>query len=421
MPTRGHIQDLCGQRSYETRQNLATSVTVGLSIGHPSCMQRKAAAALLFLVFADLTGFGMLIPDVQLRAEKLGAAGWVIGIALSSMFVVQAICSPAWGVLSDRVGRKPVILICTSLSAASMLIYTQATSILVIVASRVVSGLGAANVSIAQAALAESVGPDERTALMGYVGSATTTGLIVGPAIGGILAASGGPLLLGSTACAISLSGVLAVLLLVPSLNRKSEPNPVASRESPLRSNKSLVTLFVIAIVSWFALACLEGTFGRLLKHRFDLGQLTFGLIFAYESLISAIVQATVVKGLSKRFGDRALLASGMAIQGLGLGAMPFSQNLAWLTVAATAYSVGSALAGPAINGWCSKVTPESQQGAMFGLLQSARSLGFMVGPMIGGALFDWSISAPYVLAATTCGAAVAAVLLLTREPVPAR
>jgi MFS family permease len=380
-------------------------------------MPKKAVTALLFLVFVDLMGFGMLIPDVQLRAEKLGAAGWIIGVTLSCMFVVQAICSPAWGALSDRVGRKPVILICTSLSAASMLIYTQATSILVIVASRVVSGLGAANVSIAQAALAESVSLDQRTTVMGYVGSATTSGLIVGPAIGGILAASGGPVLLGATACAFSFSGVLAVSLLMPKVDLKSKPRTARSKETSLRSNKALLTLFVIATVSWFALACLEGTFGRLLKHRFDLGQLAFGLIFAYESFLSAVVQGTVVKSLSKHLGERRLLAVGMTAQGVGLGAMPFLPNLAWLTLAATAYSLGSALAGPAINGWCSKVTPESQQGAMFGLLQSARSLGFMVGPMIGGALFDWRISAPYVLAATTCGAAVATVLLVTRDP----
>ena len=109
--------------------------------------ERRARAGILALAFLDLAGFGMLIPSVQLRAESLGARGWLIGAVLASMFVVQTIASPLWGGLSDRVGRKPVVLACTALSAVSMLVYAHAASIWIVLAARVLAGLGAANVS----------------------------------------------------------------------------------------------------------------------------------------------------------------------------------------------------------------------------------------------------------------------------------
>ena len=384
-------------------------------------MENRARHALLTLVFLDLVGFGMLIPDVQLRAERLGAKGWAIGAVLSSMFVVQALASPLWGGLSDRIGRKPVVLACTALSALSMLLYAGATSVWIILATRVLAGLGAANVSTAQAALADASPPERRTALMAQVGAATSAGLIAGPALGGLLSHRGGAVLVGLVAGGCSLVGLVAVALLVP----KAAPRPRESQEERsafplLARNRVLLTLFASATVGWFALACLEGTFGRLIERTLGLGTLAFGFVFAYESVLAVLVQSLLVARMQAWLGDRRLLVVAFVLQGFGLAAMPFARSMPILLVAATVYSLGNSLLGPSVNGWCSRVTPERQQGAMFGLLQSARSLGFMVGPSLGGALFDLRPSIPYLVAGGVSAVAAAFVLLATRREDPA-
>ena len=368
----------------------------------PVSTERRARDAILMLAFADLVGFGMLIPSVQLRAESLGARGWLIGALLSSMFVVQTIASPLWGGLSDRVGRKPVVLACTALSAISMLVYAQAASVWIILATRVLAGLGAANVSTAQAALADASSPERRTALMGQAGAAVSAGLILGPALGGFLSARGGAALVGHVAAACSLVGLVAFAVLFPAVAPRLKEKKDEEKGSAfplLARNRLLLALFAVATVGWFALACLEGTFGRLMERNFGRGAEIFGAVFAYESLLAVGVQGLLVGPAQRCLGERRLLIVAFVLQGAGLAAMPFVGSVPVLFAASTVYALGNSLVNPCVNGWCSRITPERQQGAMFGLLQSARSLGFMVGPSLGGAMFDLRPSAPYVLA----------------------
>jgi MFS family permease len=377
----------------------------------------RSEYALLYLVFADLTGFGMLIPDFQMRAEHLGAHGWLIGAMLSTMFLVQTGVSPLWGGLGDRIGQKPVVLACTCLSALSMLVYSQAVSLPIMVTSRLLAGLGAANVAAVQAQLALSSERGDRAAVMGRLGAATSAGLIVGPALGGILAGWGGAMAVGLCACAFSTSGILAVTFLVP--NQKREEKPTGSKESAFkvfRDQPILAWLFGVSSVAWFALACLEGTFGRLLEARQHQAQLAFGLIFGYESVVAVLAQAWLVKPLDARLGSRRLLLISLVLQGLGLASLPFAPGLPLLVVGATVYSLGGALSGPSLNAWCSRLTPENRQGVVFGLLQSARSLGFIVGPTLGGMLFDRNPGYPYLLAGAASVGAALLLTLATRE-----
>src|SRR5688572_16075672 len=152
----------------------------------------RAELPLLLAVFLDLVGFGMAFPDIQLRAEKFGAPGVLIGLLLSSYFIVQILASPRWGRLSDHVGRKPVLLTCTALSVLSMLAYAFASSLWLILLSRIFAGLAAANVVVAQAYIADTSTEADRAAKMGRIGAAITAGLIAGPALGGYLAHVGG-------------------------------------------------------------------------------------------------------------------------------------------------------------------------------------------------------------------------------------
>lgn len=373
-------------------------------------------APILAAMFLDLLGFGMLIPDVQLRAQALGAPGWLIGAILASMFVVQFVASPRWGALSDRVGRKPVLVACSLLSAAAMLVYAAAGSLLLIFLSRVVAGLGAANVAVAQAHLADTTEGPERTAAMGRVGAAISSGLIAGPALGGMLADAGGNRLLGTVAGCASLVGALLIAFGLryapPTAERRPGKPPILDLRL-VRENPSLTPLLVVAAVAWFALATLEGTFGRLIQAKLGMGTAEFGWIFSYESLLGVVVQGLLLAWVVKRVREPSLLRMAYVAQGIGLALTPFSPGLAVLFVCSTVYALGSSLANPTVSSLCSKLTPDDRQGELFGLMQTARSVGFVLGPILGGQLFDWRPEAPYLLAGGVCVAAA----LLVRVP----
>lgn len=371
---------------------------------------------LYIAIFLDLFGFGMIIPDIQLRAEKAGAPGWLIGAMLASTFVVQLFISPQWGKLSDRIGRKPVLLICTALSASGLFIYGWATVIPLLILSRIISGLGGANVSIAQALLADATSDTERTAAMGRIGAAISVGLIAGPVAGGLVGHYNS-LLVGIMAGSSSLLGLIIILVLVPATqaHEKVPGKRLLFDISLLRSFPNVRALVIVAAVAWFSLATLEGTFGRLIEHTLGFGKREFGIVFGYESLLGFLVQALLIAWIAKRIRDDKLLRIAYLLQGLGLGLTPFTYlfpaHSAWLVIllmCSTFYALGAGFANPTINSLCSKLTPSTRQGELFGLMQGARSIGFVVGPILGGALFDAWFAAPYLLAGLTCvGAAL--------------
>ena len=373
-------------------------------------MARQDQIALWMLGFLDLLGFGMLISDIQLRAESLvpkGApTGMIVGSILAVTFLIQTIVSPWWGRLSDRWGRKPVILICTLLSAAAMALYGLANALPLIFASRVVSGFGAANVAIAQAEVGARTSPKLRSATLGRLSAAISAGLIVGAPLGGFIAEAFGSQVVGWVAATASLLGALAVLvLLTPSAPVPSDPDakrPV--RFALLREIPAVRPYAIIAVVAWISLATLEGTFARLIHQLFGMGQREFGVLFGYESLLGVVVQALLLAWITRRFAEGALLRAGYLAQGVGLALNPLAAwipvpALATLFLASTIYALGAGVANPMVNSICSRLTPDSRQGELFGLLQGARSIGFIVGPIVGGRLFDWQPASPYVVA----------------------
>lgn len=369
----------------------------------------KVEAALWSLAFLDLLGFGMLIPDAQIRLESMGSKGWAIGAILSSMFLVQVLVSSAWGRLSDRVGRKPVVVICTLLSATAMFIYAKAENPAWILASRIIAGLGAANIAVAQAYIAD-LNATKLVSAMGRIGAAVSTGLIAGPALGGLLSSKGGNHLLGLVAGGCSLIGALTAWVMLPSVRPTKQSTKPRGTLSLLREIKYLPRVFGVIAVGWLSLATLEGTFGRLLKNNLGMGAMEFGWVFSYESVLGLIVQAFVLKWIESKVHPTLAMRLAYLCMGLGLVVFPFSPNLGVIFLGSTIYAFGSAVANPTANALCSSLVSKERQGELFGLLQSARSFGFLVGPGIGGWLFDRHVSAPYVGAALICLAAMIAV-----------
>ncbi|MFZ4506696.1 MAG: MFS transporter [Fimbriimonas sp.] len=385
----------------------------------------RGQAALLYAVFVDLLGFGMLIPDIQLRAEKLVPAGMekgiLIGALLASTFVIQTVVSPRWGVVSDRRGRKPIFLVCQGLSVLSMVCYGLASSFLWLALSRLVAGLGAANVAVAQAAVADSSTEENRVAAMGRMSAAISSGLIAGPAVTGLLAHLGHLEMVGLIAAGMSASGLLAVALLTPFEAPKPQSQTAESKKGLafrlLVDLPQLRPLVLIAVVAWFSLATLEGTFGRLLHDTLGMGQREFGILFSWESLLGVLVQAFALQWVVRKVRDTPLLRMAYISQGVGLALTPSASVLLTvmppmitLMLASTLYAVGSSLANPTVNSLCSKLVPADRQGELFGILQGTRSIGFVLGPLLGGKLYDLNPWGPYLLAGGVC--ACAAVLV---------
>ncbi len=358
---------------------------------------------LLFAVCLDLMGFGMILPDLQTRMEAFGAKGLLIGSVYAVYFLVQMTAAPMWGRWSDKAGRKPVLLLCGLLSSFSMGLYALSSGVGLIVLSRILAGLGGGNVTAAQAYLADATPENLRTQAMGRLGAATTAGLILGPAIGGWLSSSGGHLLLGSVASGLSLLGSVWIFLAVPSVAprpKSEEPNtPLPSRINLLRAVPALRPVFLLAASAYFALSCLEGTFGRLIHQTLGAGALLFGLIFGYEALLGVISQTVLLSWLSERLRPKTLISMAYLLQGVGLALMPFAPNVALLFGASTLFGIGAGLANPILQSLASRLAPAERQGEMFGVLQSVRSVGFLAGPILGGVLFDVRPMLPYLLA----------------------
>lgn len=379
-------------------------------------------------VFLDLLGFGMIVTNVQLHVESLVPKGWppgpVIGAVLASTFVVQTLVSPRWGELSDRIGRKPVVVICSVLSAAGMLVYGISGSLTLAFLSRILSGLGAANIAVAQAMISDEYAGEDRTAALGRLSAALSTGLILGPILGGQLAKRGdvltfgllkeGALAVGVVGGIASMIGALVLFLALPNVPPKEARQPGAKRMvfdvGLLRDVPSVRPLILVAAVAWFSLAMLEGTFLRLINRFFGYDEDAFGFIFGYESFLGVVVQGVAIGWLARKLGDRRLLVFGYIAQGIGLALNPFASTLqsfvpplVTLFVASTFFAFGGGVANPTVGGLASRLVPEDRQGELFGLLQAARSVGFVLGPILGGALFDFHPAWPYYLAGLVC------------------
>ena len=305
---------------------------------------------------------------------------------------------------SDRYGRRSVLFICTLLSGLALLIYGFANGLTLILVSRILSGCGGANVLVGQAYLADLSDSEARTKAMGQLGAATSAGLIAGPSALALVNKVGWSV--GIVAGVLSLSGAAIILIFLKSAPPRAPlqaKKKVLLNFSLLKQLPQLRPLVTVAVVAWFSLATLEGTFGRLIERTLHYGRSEFGIVFAYESALGVAVQGFLLAWLTLRVKEPTLLRAGYLSQGLGLSLTPFAFNFYALLACSSCYAVGAGVSNATLNGIASRNTPEDRQGELFGLLQGTRSVGFVLGPILGGWLFDLLPMGPYLLAGITC------------------
>jgi DHA1 family tetracycline resistance protein-like MFS transporter len=377
-----------------------------------------ALLSLLVIVFIDLLGFGMVIPVMALYAEKLGASSSQTGWLMASYSLMQFVFAPVWGRLSDRYGRRPLLLLSIAMTSLAFLAYALAPTFGWLVASRFFAGAATANIGLAQAYVADVTRPEERAKGMGLIGAAFGMGFVLGPAIGGLLS-SISLAMPGFVAAALAAANGVAAWFVLP----EPASRVTAERKGRLSalmdelSKPGIRRLIVIYLLVVFAFSGMESTFALLSEHRYGLTARTVGGVFAFIGVIIAVVQGALIGPLTRRFGERALLVAGLVLQAIGFVGLPYAPGLPGLFLACVPLAAGSGLSTPALSSLLSRSARADAQGGTLGIGQSASALGRVAGPPTATFVFGelW-IPGPYLGGAVVM-VAMAALAATLRSP----
>lgn len=384
--------------------------------------ENRPLLVIFLIVFFDLVCFGIVIPFLPFFAREFGANAFIWSIIMATFSVAQLLFAPFWGSLSDRIGRRPVLLISIFLGALSMAALAFANSILTIFLCRLFAGIFSANISTATAYIADSTSEENRAKGMGIIGAGFGLGFIFGPAIGGALSPWGihVPLLF---AAGLGLANFLLACVIL------REPlTDLAAREKNRRrfgwatlraawerSNTRLPIL--LFFLSTFAFTQLEVSFGFFVQDRFGLDARGASYLLAWMGIIMVLVQGGLIGRLSKKFGETKLVLVGLMAMAFSLLAAAFSPAILPFTIALAVIALGNGLVNPSLSSLMSKAAPKQETGAYMGLYQSASAMARVLGPPVAGFVYvQIGMTAPLFAAVAVLGCA----LLFTRGQVHA-
>ncbi|XXF75940.1 MFS transporter [Myxococcaceae bacterium GXIMD 01537] len=419
-------------------------------------MSRSASLRVIFgIVALDLIGFGILIPQLGVYGVKYGASPFMAGLLVAVYSLMQLIFAPVLGRLSDRYGRRPVLLLSLAGSALGYLLFAVAHSLPLLFLSRLIDGASGGNIATAQAYVADVTGPEDRAKGMGMVGAAFGIGFVLGPALGGFLGAWGGNLAIGLFAAGLAALNLYCTWRYLLESRPPGVTPPALS--APVRSVRGAVSALSVPVVGrclvlyllfTTAFAQMEGTFSVFLLSCFLSGgpvplegglfflsaratpellsqaSLRTGYIFVVVGVLSALIQGGVLPRLVRRgreagkAGREAVLATvGLALTAVALAALPWVPSFGWLFPAMGLLAVGSAFINPSLSALVSLAAPPERLGAALGTYQAFGSLGRILGPALGGWLFTrLGPAAPYgTAAAMTAAGAVLALSLVAQ------
>lgn len=367
-------------------------------------MNRRALSILFAVLFLVMTGFSILFPVLPHYARQVGATeaqwGWIV----ASYSFMQFLFSPYWGALSDRHGRKRVLLAGLAGYVATFLLLAYARTVAQVFLIRALSGaITAATLPTAMAYVGDTTAPEERSRGMGILGAAMGLGVIFGPMIGAFLSqVSLATPFLASAATGAG-TWLLAFMLLPESRPAYTGPRP--SRLALIRGRLGALNLTSFAVSTVFA--GFEATFALFIFDRFGLGRMSQGYLFGLLGLAAALVQGGLVHRLARRYGDEALLAGGLGLAALGLLLIALAWNSGALYWLVSFYGIGMGAVRPAVAALVSKRV--RQQGVAIGAMDAMDAVGRVVGPVFAGSIYHWyGPTAPYL-----CGAAVTLLTLL--------
>lgn len=368
----------------------------------------KSPLAVLFVtIFLDLMGFGLIIPILPLYSKSLGAPYWQIG-AIAMMFpLMQFLFASFWGSLSDRFGRRPIMLTSVFITMLAYVFFAHSTTILLLFISRALSGFGAANLSVAQAYISDVTKPENRTKAFGILGAAFGLGFIFGPPIGGFVKENYSLEMVGYVAASFSFINLIMAYFMLPeslkekTYGRKLFPNPFGDVIAGFKKELTGSLLF-INFVFIAAFSMMQITAALLWEERYSLSEAEVGYMFSYIGVLAVIIQGGLIGWINRKFGERRLLILGNILMFGGLLLMPFVPIEYFIPLELLAMAIiafGNSFLTPTISTILSKNSSEADQGKILGTNQSVGSMARLVGPLAGSALYGVAYYLPYVAA----------------------
>ena len=361
-------------------------------------LKNASALSLIFLtVFVDLLGFGILIPILPTFAKKeLLVDETAIGIAIAIYSLTQFFFNPIFGNLSDKYGRKKIIVICLFLNAMGYVLFAYTHSYFMLLFSRVIAGIGGSSIGVAQAYIADVTTPENRSKGMGMIGAAFGLGFVFGPMIGGMLSKYG-YFVTGFGSAFFSIFAFVLTIIFLPEPKRDKSKSLERSRKlldtSSIKIilNKSdLSLLMILFFILTFSVANIYGTFALLGFKVYHFTDLQNGYIYGILGLSSAIVQAGLLAQISKFFSKGKLISIGAFCMMIGLGMIPFGGSFFGLAIIGIILSLGTGTLQPILLSLISEIASEAEQGITLGFNQSLSAFARVLGPLWGGFAFEF-------------------------------
>jgi MFS family permease len=370
---------------------------------------------LFSVVIIDLIGFGIMIPVLPFYAQEMGASGTTLGLLFSAFAAAQFVCAPLWGRLSDRIGRRRVMLMTIAGTAFALLGLGFARSLLWLFVARAAGGAFAANIGVASAYITDVTPEQERTRWMGMLGACFGIGFVLGPAIGGVLAPFGYAVPMFAAAALAGANLVHAAFSLREPAARARRTD--AAGRSALRA--PLVRRLCVAnFVFTMAVTQLETVFAIFMGSRFGYDAHQVAVLLIAMAVLMGAIQAGGIKQLAARWSERSLATAGSLLLAAGFLAFPQPASVALLLVPLALCAVGRAVLQPALMSMASLAAPASQRGSVMGTFQASASLARVLGPIAAGWLYDRQLAAPFWLAGALLLAVAAQVRgLPSRDP----
>ncbi len=376
------------------------SITMDGSTDPKESIQRRLAISPSFVIvmttFIDMIGFGMIIPLLPFHPETVAAGALALGLLIGSFSLMQFIFSPLLGRLSDKVGRRPVILLSIFSSAISFIVFALANSFTMLLLSRITAGM-ATESAVAQAYISDITTEKERAKGMGKVGAAHGAGFIIGPTIGGLLSIYGFSAT-GFVAAVLTLVNFLFAFFFLPESNARTDSSIQKSvnsdgywRRLASALTKPLIgAVFVIIFVTIFAFSAIPVIVPLLGIAFFGFTELEMSYFFMYIGVVQIVLQGILIGRLNKRWGEENLIVLGSLLMAFGMLSMPLFSSIVVFFASLTLISSGNGILNTVLPSFVSTRTAPDEQGGMLGVVQSVGSIARIPGPLVGGLVAEF-------------------------------
>jgi DHA1 family tetracycline resistance protein-like MFS transporter len=358
--------------------------------------------AIIFLtIFVNLVGFGIIIPLLPFYAETFGASPLMIGLLFAIFSVCQLVAAPALGDLSDRYGRRPVLVFSLAGTVISFVMMALAHSLTMLFLARIVDGLSGGNISTARAYVADVTEPKDRARAYGLIGAAFGLGFIFGPALSGILAKISYTAPIWAAAALTLVAMVMAWLWLPETIHRAQAGTGNPFRFLiPLLRRERVGRMLAIDFIYWFAFSIFQTTFALFAAQRFGFDAPRTGYFLAGFGVLGAVIQGGMIRPIVHRLGDKPTFIMGLAFGAVGLVASALAPTVWLFSLALVPLAFGIGFGHPTVSSLVSKVAQREEQGRVQGAASAVESLGRTVGPVWGNASLQFAVGTPYISAA---------------------